>query len=258
MIATKQSKSISEKCVAPDEYIVVNVLSWHKKDTEYYDLCPYYLKTDGKEEQVNDGGVLFENFWQGSKVYPQVKKIEVYPHPSFRGKKEYLMWKYDKDENHLNDKGDVLKEYYNWKKSLYDCKKPIRYPNSYSLKHTCKFALLIKSDGTEERLDYISSRNRIYCKEYMRLIRDVSSYKKLLKLLLNGKKICIFEVDVPEKNKKGLYGKYVSNDNVFYASQNKINELLNDTLEPFGHGLCLAKALFEDYENIKKIIDNNK
>jgi hypothetical protein len=252
MIATKQVKTISEKCVPPsDDYIVVNVFSWHEKDTEFYDLCPYYLKTDGNEEQINKGGVIFENFWQGSKVYPVVKPIEVYPHPSFRGNPKYLMWSYDKNEKHLDDKNNVLPEYFDWKKSLFDCKKPIRYPNSYGLRGTCKFALLIDKKGKQTKLDYISSRKRIYCQEYMRLVRNIQSYKKLLKLILNGEKICIFEVDVPTQNKKGLYGSYAEG-NIFFATLDKIDKLLDDPSEPFGHGLCLAKALFEDYEKIKK------
>lgn len=248
MIATRQVKSISEKCVPPeDDYIVVNVFSWHKKDTEYYDLCPYHLKTDGKEEQSNDGDVIFENFWQGSKVYPLVKPIEVYPHPSFRGNPKYLMWSYTNEEKHLDSKNNVLPEYFDWKKSLYECEKPIRYPNSYNLRHTCKFSLLVNKKGETEKLDYLSARKRIYCKEYMRLVRKMPSYAKLLKLLLKGKKLCIFEVDVPVDTKKGKYGLYAKG-NVFYASLRKINNLLEDTSEPFGHGLCLAKALFEDYE----------
>jgi len=249
MIKTKQAKNITEQCVAPDGYIVVNVLSWHEHDTPYYDLCPYVLKTDGHEIQDNKGGVIFENFWQGSKVYPIVKPIEVYPHHTFKGNKKYLWWSYDKEETHIDDNGDVKKEYFNWKKSLFDCAKPVRYPNSYALKHTCKFTLLVKKDGTQEKLNYLEARKQLYCNEYMRLVRTKSSYKKLLNMLLEGKKLCIFEVDVPAVTKKGVHGKYAKDGNVFKASLKKINKLLNDTSEPFGHGLCLAKALLEDYQN---------
>jgi hypothetical protein len=248
MIATKQVKSISDACIPPTNYIAVNVFSWHKKDTEFYELCPYYLKTDGNEKQQNDGNVIFENFWQGSKVYPIVYPIEVYPHFSMKGNPKYLSWKYDKQENHLDNDDNVLQEYWNWRKSIFDCKKPIRYPNSFRLRGSCKFSLVKEKDGSTSKYDYVTSRKEIYCKEYMRLVRKKESYKKILSYLKEGKNICIFEVDVPTKYKKGLYGKY-ADGLTFYADIKKINKLLDDTSEPFGHGLCLAKALFEDIGN---------
>src|SRR3989344_3106251 len=100
-ITTKRITRISDKCVCPEDYVPIPILSWHKKDSEYYTLSPYYLKTDGEEEQLNNGGVIFENFWQGSKVYPEVGPIEHYPHHSMRGNPKYLSWKYDHHEKHI-------------------------------------------------------------------------------------------------------------------------------------------------------------
>lgn len=251
MIATKQIKSISEKCIPPNNYKAINVFSWHEKDTEYYDLCPYYLKTDGNEIQLNDGNVIFENFWQGSKVYPKVYPIEIYPHVSLKGNPKYLSWKYENEETHIDKNNNVLPNYWTWRQSIFDCKKPLRYPNSYKLRTTCKFAILKDKNNNLVKYDYLTARKELYCKEYMRLIRHKKSYAKLLNLLKKGENICIFEVDVPTSSKKGLYGKYAIG-NVFYADLNKINDLLNDTSEPFGHGLCLAKALLEDMEIYKK------
>jgi len=58
-IITKQVKSTTEKCIAPAGYIPIPVLSWHKHQTPYYKLSPYYLKTDGNETNVNPGGIIF-------------------------------------------------------------------------------------------------------------------------------------------------------------------------------------------------------
>jgi len=80
MIKTRQIKRQTEKYTPPEGYLSVPVLSWQPKYTKYFELSPYHLRTDGKEEHVNLGNVLFENFWQGSKVYPIVYPITVNPH----------------------------------------------------------------------------------------------------------------------------------------------------------------------------------
>jgi len=249
-IITKRVTNSKEKCIAPDGYIPVPVVSWHKKDSEYYSLSPFYLRTDGNEEQVNNGNVIFENFWQGSKVYPEVNKIDHYTNSTLRGNPKYLLWKYDRNEKHINN-NNITPEYFIWRKSLFECDNAIRYPLGFNNRKTVKFSLLNKKDGTSEKLDYLSSRKRIYCKEYKRLVRKTDQYKKILNLLLQNNKICIFDIDVPDKNKKGLYGEY-SNNNIFEVTYEKLEKLLNDPSEPFGHGLALAMALLEDI-NIKKL-----
>src|SRR5437879_750169 len=98
MLSIIQSKTIQKiKYDIENKYGIaksVQVLSWHKKDTEYYELSPYFLKTDGNEIIKNDGNVIFENFWQGSKVYDFIYDIEIYPHYSFKGNKKYLWWEW--------------------------------------------------------------------------------------------------------------------------------------------------------------------
>jgi len=48
MISLKKSSNLTEskKLITPLTYELINVLSWHKSDTLYYELSPYYLKTD--------------------------------------------------------------------------------------------------------------------------------------------------------------------------------------------------------------------
>ena len=157
-----------------NDLIPVNVLSWHEKDTKYYELSPYFLRTDGNEEQYNKGNVLFENFWQGSKVYEIMYPIEVYCHPSKKGNRQYLWYENTLKQIHINSKNEITDEYYTYRNNLFDCKHPIRYPNGSKRTKECKFALLNRIDGTCERYDYISSRINIYYKEYVRLIRQTS------------------------------------------------------------------------------------
>lgn len=95
-IYTKRAKSLNESNTCDTgSYDKVNVFTWHKKDSPYYEMSPYYLKTDGSECITNPGNVIFENFWQGSKVYPVVYPIEIYPHFTHRGKPHMLMWKWN-------------------------------------------------------------------------------------------------------------------------------------------------------------------
>jgi hypothetical protein len=99
MIKTKQIKSISKKLPKnTSNSIFVNVLTWHNADhcngSKYNVFSPYFLKTDGQEVQDNNGNVLFENFWQGSKVEPVYYYCEIWAHHSLRGQEKHLWFKH--------------------------------------------------------------------------------------------------------------------------------------------------------------------
>lgn len=222
MLMTRRITSSLVYAIAPKGYEAINVLPWKKERSRYYEMSPYYLKTDGLEEQINDGNILFENFWQGSKVFPVVYPIIVRPHYQ----SDIIWWQWDKKERHID--GDiVLPEYKNWRQSIWQCKNPIRYPNSFNRRSECAFLLL-----NDRKLDYITSRKDLYIKEYSRLIKKLLIYHTLLNKLRNGQKLCIFEIDVP------------TND--FYPTIENLTLLENDKKKPYGHGLCLAMSLLKD------------
>ena len=257
MISLIQTKNLKEAkdLITPLPYKKVNVLSWHEKETEYFELCPYVLKTDGLEENITIAGVIFENYWQSAKVFETVYDIEVYPHHSLKGNAKYLSWKYtcknntgqqinfDKINNKLTD------EYYDWRNSLLLCQKPIRYPNDIHRRHLTLFSLgytFQNGEYIENRYNYIAARKAIYFKEYIRLIRKLPIYLKLLNEVKSGINILITEVDVPSKNKKGLFSKVVNENNIYNPTLESIEQLLHDPSEAFGHGLCLSYALLQD------------
>lgn len=244
-IITSRVTGISQVPENFSGYLPINVLSWHKKDSEYYQLSPYHLRTDGHEEGVNPGNVIFENFWQGQKVYPRVSPIEVYCHPSKQGDPRFLWYKSTRNEKHLDEQGNVLPGYWGWKKELFECQKPVRYPVGFAGRHECCFLLLEKKDGTSERLDYLTARREVYAKEYKRLARKLPIYQKLLSSLRENPelKICISEIDVPCSTKKGQYN---CQEPFFECTLASLEELLLDPSEAFGHGLCFAQALLED------------
>ena len=184
MIITQQIKSTNDSPLSYKDYKSINVLRW--KDTPWIGLCPYYLRTDGQEWNKNEGGILFENFWQGSKVYKKIVSNEVYPSKYQQGNSKYLWWKYTTKNKYgdvlINDKEELdLESYLEWRTSIWNCQQPIRYPNKIQNRKDCKYSLIIDKDGSQTRLDYIQFRKEVYCKEYSRLIRQLPEYKTLFK-----------------------------------------------------------------------------
>lgn len=248
MITTQQIKSVTSKPVSLDTYETINVLKW--SNCKWKNLSPYLLKTDGEEEYHNLGGILFENFYQGCKVYDIVYENEVYPSKYQMNDPKYLWWKFEP----ISPSGDVILQgeninydlYYRWRDSLWECEKPVRYPNKIHRRKNTQFSVCIDIDGNERRLDYISARKEIYVKEYTRLIKKLPEYEELLSKLRKGKNIMICEIDVPARNKRGEYGKDCDENNICHITIEKLELLLNDTSEAFGHGLCLAYSLLLD------------
>lgn len=169
------------------------------------------------------------------------------------------MWEYKT----VNPSGDIIykdnkldyKLYKRWKKSIWKCQKPIRYPNTRNRVSRTQFTLLKYKNSQnkikKKRLDYIQSRKRIYYKEYIRLARKTKEYQELLQMLINGKHLLISEIDVPAKHKKSIYSDCDDNNNCKMTIK-KLNKLIEDPNEPFGHGLCLAKALLLDLKDYNK------
>lgn len=138
-----------------ENYETINVLKWNN-------LCPYLLKTDGKEIFFNFGGILFENFYQRCKVYDIVYENEVYPSRYYMNNPKYLWWKFEPKTL----TGDIILEnniinyelYFKWRNSLWECKNPIRYPNKINKRKNTQFAVCIDKEGNKNRLNYISTR----------------------------------------------------------------------------------------------------
>lgn len=244
MIATQRIKSTTDKPIALDDYETINVLKW--KNSRWKNLSPYLLTTDGNEQNTNNGDILFENFWQGCKVFDVVYENKVYASRYHINKPEHLWWDFVPN----NPNGDVvydgeinMNNYLNWRNSLWNCENPIRYPNKIHRRVNTQFALTIDKKGKQKRYDYIQARKNIYYKEYIRLVKKTPQYEMLLDKLVNGENIMICEVDVPCKGKKGNYD---CDSNICHMTIEKLELLLNDPEEAFGHGLCLALSLLRD------------
>ena len=176
MIYTQRIKSTTDKIKIKPDTIPINVLKWN--NSKYKTLSPYYLKTDGEEENYNKGGILFENFYQGSKVYGTVYESTIYP-SKYQTKPENIWWKFTP----VNPKGDKLIDfnsnsneifnlelYNNWKTLLWNCSNPIRYPNHITRRSDTRFALIIDKQGNQKRLNYLEGRKELYVREFTRLV----------------------------------------------------------------------------------------
>ena len=244
MISTQILKTIAAKVPAnTTNTFFANVLTWHPPQhpngSKFFTLSPYYLKTDGLEEQVNDGGVLFENFWQGSKVWPTYYDIKVWAHPNLEGNPKHLWFSYKcangiGSETHF-DGNSVQPQYFEWRREIFSCKRPVRYPNGRGRRNQVVFTLLQTKDGSNERLDYITARKRIYVQEYGRLVRQLPEFWDLCEIVCeDGKNLVICEVDVPQSTQMTIP---------------LLEALVEDPKVCFGHGLCLAWELLKCQQN---------
>ena len=116
-------------------------------NSKWKSLCPYYLKTDGYEE----------HYYQGTKAYDNT------------GQSKYLWWEFIS----LNRDGDVL---INNNNINYDLYFRWRDPNKIDRRKNTQFELFIDKNGNEERMNYLTSRKRIYFKEYVRLVRSTTYF----------------------------------------------------------------------------------
>lgn len=207
---------------------------------EWYVLNPYELK--------DEKGRIMENCYQFSKIYKNIPKIT---------RKE---WKHPA-ETHIDANGDYTPEFYAWRKKGMEHDKAVRYPVGFKHRTKCLYALAENPDGSineDEKLDYVSSRKKIYVHEYCRLVKEHPKFKELQERLNNGENLLILEVDGPHqesldyyKEKYGVSDDFIQDDTILINEKN-INIMLNDTKHPFGHGYCLAMALLNKSEEWNK------
>lgn len=242
MIRTQYVPNTSTKTLPIDGYKVINVLKW--TGTPWKALCPFLLKTDGKEELSNPGGIIFENFWQGAKVFNIVYPQKQYA-SRFHQTPEHLWFSHNMSGSLLHTDGSLnLAKYTQWRDLVWACTRPVRYPNGHNHRSEVLYALV--DDG--RRLDYLQSRKEIYVREYCRLIGDTPEFKLLQDMHRAGQNLCIAEMDVPKASKNGAYRKYTDKSESggiisVPLTVDILEELLNDPSAPFGHGLCIAMML---------------
>lgn len=206
------------------------------KSSEYSSLSPYCLKTKD--------GIIHENYYQFSKLYPFVPATEQY---ESRFKKK-LIWSHT-SEIHVDDTNEPNENYWKWREAGFSCEYPVRYPVGYKQRHLC-LCSVIGTPKNYKKVDYITSRKEIYLKTYWDAVKKEKQFLELRERLLNGENLLIIEVDGPHQESVPYYHKtygidinsFIQNSTIIVNKKN-MKILLNDTKHPFGHGYCLGMSL---------------
>jgi len=227
------------------------------KSTEYGMIGPYCLtiKVKFQDEEYN---VIFENYFQSSKVY------EVVPEAcEVRSRFDRtVIWKWPREQHArkiVNPDGgfyyQILPQYLTWRKALMLCPEPVRYPVGKHNTGQCLFSLKQNEDGTinPKMLNYVENRREIYLKEYVKLVKIHPEFLKLKERLNGGENLLIIEVDGPQerslnyyKEKHGVNDDFIQNWTILVTERN-LEIMINDTKERFGHGYCIAGSLLDIY-----------
>lgn len=118
----------------------------------FKDLSPFYLGPI-VDPFYGDKCLLFENYWQYSKVY----------------------WE------HWNTPSGIKDEYWEWRRGGFNNQRAVRYPMGKGVK---PIGLL----QGNELLDYIPARKKVYARYYSELVRATKSYAMLFDWFVNQKR----------------------------------------------------------------------
>lgn len=202
-------------------------------------LSPYQLKTED--------GYIFENFWQFSKIYPQVSAV------NHNNPRQYDYWKHPHEVHIKSDTTvdgvryiETTPEYWKWREKGFNHYKAVRNPNGH--KGRGEVAATIWYDSEKDQwlnIDYITARKKLYYKMYWDK-RDDPEMIKLKDRLAKGENIMINEVDGPVYSANEPYCN-VSNDDLGLGSieitHDILDKLINNDSHPFGHGYSIAGVL---------------
>ncbi len=155
----------------------------------------------------------------------------------------------------LHSKIAMTMAYFLWRKSGMCAPEPIRYPVGQRHMDKCLFSLRQNEDGTVDPrpLDYIQSRKAIYLPYYNNAVKQHPEFLNLQARLHQGENLLIIEVDGPRarsmehyKKTYGVGDNFIENDTILVDAQ-RLEILLNDDRERYGHGYCLAGCLLGIY-----------
>ena len=107
-----------------------------------------------------------------------------------------------------------------------------RYPNSKGKK-----VLYAIFDGNEEKMDYLTSREKVYVPEYYNLIKNKKMLKFWQEKYQNGESLTIYDFDGPRTDNGEV--------SCLKVTKKMLKEKYLDTKFPFGHGYIVAAAICE-------------
>lgn len=115
-----------------------------------------------------------------------------------------------------------------WWRELKEPKR--RYPKSKGNK-----VLYALFDDNDEKMDYVTSRKKVYVPQYYDLIKDKDIIEEYKQILMTGKNIIIYDFDGPRDINGDVLCLELTNDLLI--------DKINDTRHPFGHGYIVASCI---------------
>ena len=128
-----------------------------------------------------------------------------------------------------------IKQTKKWWKELKTPKR--RYPNSKD--NNILYALF---DGTDEKMDYITSRKKIYVPKYYELIKEKEMMTYWKKKLNDGCNLTVYDFDGPRTDDGNVI--------CLELSKELIIDKINDIRFPFGHGYIVAASIAGIYPDV--------
>ena len=98
-------------------------------------------------------------------------------------------------------------------------------------------------DGNDEKMDYVTSRKKVYVPEYYEMIKDSERIAHWKKHLEEGNDLVVYDFDGPRLDDGSV--------TCMELTKELMIEKINKTQFPFGHGYivagCIAGILPEEY-----------
>ena len=239
--------------VDPNDVIFIDATSRNRDFDFIKEISPFYVgpvvASDGKVSKT------LENFWQFGKVY---EGKTIFHHYISRRQKEDLEFVCSDEE------GNPTEDWFKVRDYGFNIDHGYRHP--FSGKPLYQYYV---EDGKVVRLGYIESRKKVYIKEYAKLVYNSSSFKRIKKLLDEGKTIALVDFDAynyydhdvmvkryeADKKRFGSSFSYSLND---YLNIKTMKDVVNFPGLLMGHGFVLKLLLQGDIEVVNgEVIDHS-
>lgn len=229
------------------------------KSSDYGMLSPYCLTTPVKfDNDPKTYQCLIENYYQFSKLYRSV--LATVQTRSRYDRTVIWKWPATKFVDDVPNVGPTMRlEYLDWRKAGMTNPEPIRYPVGYNNMNSCWCSIKQGPNGLDsgKPLSYIEARKEIYLPAYVDSVKKHPEFHKLKSRLDSGENLLIIEVDCCQDRSLSYYKETYSHAEIDWSTfiengtmlvtKAKLDLLINDSKERYGHGFCLAGALLEIY-----------
>lgn len=202
----------------------VQIPCWSRGKGDWKQLSPFYLKFNYEGRET-----IFESFWQSFKVWERVDK------------QNKPCWKWPA-ETHISaeNPNKPNEKWEKWHDAVMYHNEAIRRPNGKAIPKYSYY--------NDKCLGLIEARQQIYIPFLKQLYRNNPVYKTLLQKFKNGENLLLIEPDGPflDVYPQGLEVDLQLLHDLINVT-NYANEGYPEKYRAYGHGLCLATCLLEDY-----------